>query len=358
MRRRSGQERVAPAHGATAGDGRETAVKWLAKRVLAGLAAVLVVAVGAGVLLGMQFSGRPAAWAASTGNDAAWLSGVWVDGSRGSGDFAKLLPRLREGGFGELYVHVGEIGPDGALDRDGYKDAEAFLGWLHRERPDVRALGWMSYRGSGSSLVADRFGKEARGRIAAAAGTVVDAGFDGVHYAIAPVTTNDPTMPDLLERTRKEIGDERRISVTAHPVELLVGMRLPVFLLYQEERYWSKGYLQRIAETADSVVFPGHATGMPTTSTYGGFMVRQTELALDALPEGVSVRIGAPAFEDARWGEASSTETVATAAEAVRIGMTEHGKRRKDFGMAFYLLDDANEQDWTEFSRGWLRPAE
>ncbi|PSL00962.1 hypothetical protein CLV63_101441 [Murinocardiopsis flavida] len=331
-------------------------MKWLAKRVFAGLAALLVVAVGAGALLGMQFSGKPASWAGSTGHNAAWLGGAWVNGERDRADFAELLPRLKKGGFTELYVHVGAIGPEGGVDVEDLGAAKAFLGWVERERPEVRVLGWLSHRASGSSLVEDRFDKAARKRVAAASGEVVDAGFDGVHYAVSPVTSGDPSLPDLLERTRAEVGKDRLISVDAQPLELLVGMRLPVFLVNQEELYWSKGYVQRIAEEADSIVVRGHDTGMPMTSLYGGFLVRQTKLLLDAVPQDVSVRVGAPSFQHARWGEESATETVETAAEAVRIGLTEHGKRRDDFGMALYVLDEADNTDWAAYSRGWMRP--
>ncbi|GAA3755246.1 hypothetical protein HDA32_004210 [Spinactinospora alkalitolerans] len=332
-------------------------MKWLLKRILAGLGALLVVAVGAGTLLGMQFSGPKAPWAASTGDDAAWLGNAWVDGSRGGEEFAAALPRLRAGGFSDLYVHVGDIGADGTLAPEGYARAGAFLDRVRRELPDVRVLGWMSHTAESSSLTEDRFDEDARAAAAAAAGEVAAAGFDGVHYAIAPVTTNDPSLPDLLERTREAIGSDHLLSVEAQPVELIPGLRLPVFLVAREERFWSAGYLERIAEEADAVVIRGHGTGMPLESLYGGFMVRQTLLALRTVPEDVAVRIGAPSFDHEGWGPVSSAETVAAATEAVRIGLSEHGERREDFGMALYVLDDTSEENWAAFEEGWSDPA-
>lgn len=103
-------------------------MRWLLTRLLAGLAAVLVVAVGAGVVLAAQFSGEKAAWAASSGADAAWLDGSWVDGSKDESDFAAALPRLRA--FAEVYVHVGEIAEDGTVDPRGMlQQARSWTGW-------------------------------------------------------------------------------------------------------------------------------------------------------------------------------------------------------------------------------------
>ncbi|MFC7329612.1 hypothetical protein [Marinactinospora rubrisoli] len=331
-------------------------MKWLLQRIFAGLAAVAVVAAGAGALLGMQYSGDPAPWAASTGDDAAWLGNAWVNGDRDERDIAALLPRLEEAGFADLYVHAGDIGADGTVDPEGYAAAGRFLDTLRAELPDTRVLGWLSSTASGSSLVEDRIDAAGRAALAAAAGDVVDAGFDGVHYAVYPVSSNDPTLPDLLERTREEAGEDAVMSVDAQHVELIPGLRLPVHLVARGERYWSAGYLQRVAEQADQLVIRGHGTGMPFTSLYGGFMVRQAELAVDAVPEDVTLRFGVPSFGHEGWGEVSAAESVATATEAVRIGLTNAGERRESVGMAVYVLDDTSDEDWRAFREGWLAP--
>nr|WP_221308683.1 hypothetical protein [Nocardiopsis mwathae] len=335
-------------------------------RILAGLAAVLVVAAGAAVLLAAQYSGTPAPWAASTGHDAAWLGGPWAAQDVDSDEYATLASRVERGGISELYVYVGEIGADGTLAPEGYAEAERFLRRVGEELPDVRVLGWMNFTGDGSSLVEDRFDREQRAAVAAAAGAVRDAGFDGVHLAVSPVTTNDPSLPRLMGEVREAIGDDALLSVQAQHVELVPGARVPSFVFSGREKYWSKGYLARVAGPADIVVLPGHGSGMPVSSLYGGFMVRQVTQALGALdgPEAqrdgedaVAVRFGAPVFEDEAWGEPSGGESVATATEAVRIGLTDHG-RRDDVGMAVYLLDDADEQAWDAFLTGWVDVAD
>ncbi|RNL86157.1 hypothetical protein [Halostreptopolyspora alba] len=358
---------------------------WLLKRILAGLAAIVVVAVGAGVLLGAQFSGTPKPWAASQGDNAAWLSGRWVDGERDEDDFASLLRRVERGELTELYVHVANIDPEGRSDSAGYESAGAFLDWAEAEIPEVTVLGWLDHSTEGSSLAGGRFDEDARAEIAATAGEVTEAGFDGVHLAVNPVSTNDTTLLELLERTREEIGPDAVLATRAHSVEPVAGARLPVFALNREERYWSKGYLRRVAERVDSIVITGHETGMPLSSLYGGFMVRQVEEALSALEPltnepakgseadtdeegggeedadgedgsgGPSVRFGVPSYSSETWGAVSSAESVDTATEAVRLGLTDHGQRG-DVGIAVYVLDDTSDEDWAAYTDGWVRP--
>ncbi|TQN31054.1 hypothetical protein FHX37_0943 [Haloactinospora alba] len=331
-------------------------MKWLLKRILAGFAALVIVAAGAGVLLWTQFLGETEPWAVSQGNNAAWLSGAWVSGERSRDDFADLLPRIREGEIGELYVHVGELTPEGELPPGNYARAEEFLAWTEQEIPDVDVLGWVSRTADSSSMTEDRFTPQQRAAVARSAAEVHDTGFDGVHLAVRPVTTNDPSLPDTVERVRREIGDDATLSVQAQHVELLTGIRLPAFALSRSERFWSTGYVKRVSEHADTVVLPGHGTGMPTSQLYGGFMVRQVEESLETLEEGdTALRFGAPSYSEERWGDASAAENVGTAAEAVRVGMSSYGER-DDVGLALYVLDDTGDEDWETFVDTWVDP--
>lgn len=308
------------------------------------------------MLLWAQFLGETEPWAVSQGNNAAWLSGAWVSDDRTREDFTDLLPRIRAGEIGELYVHVGEVTPEGELSPGDYAQAEKFLTWAEDEIPDVDVLGWMNHTANGSSLTEDRFTQQQRATVARSAAEVHDAGFDGVHLAVRPVTTNDPSLPDTVERVRREIGDDATLSVQAQHVELLPGIRLPAFALSGSERFWSTGYVKRVAEHADTVVLPGHGTAMPTSHLYGGFMVRQVEESLEALEENkTALRFGVPSYSEERWGENSAAENVGTATEAVRIGMSSYGER-EDVGLALYVLDDANDEDWETFVDTWVDP--
>jgi hypothetical protein len=322
-------------------------LKWLLTRLLAGVAAIAVVVAGAGALLAFQFSGEPAPWAVSRGSDAAWV-GSWED----TGPLARVLDT---GGVDTVYVYAGEIDAEGAVER--VEDTGSLLSWLEREYPDVRALAWLRHVESGSSLLRDRLDEQARAALAPAVAEVAADGFAGVHLEIRPVTVNDPSIPTLMSMVREGLGEEPVLSVQAHHVELVPGGRVPSFVMEREERYWSKGYLDRVTEHADEVVLPGVGAGMPGDALYGGFMVRQVTEAVTALRarEGVTVRFGLPTYGGGEWAPEEADESLATALTAVRLGVTEADPPEgMTLGVAFYLGDEATEEDVTAYTEGWL----
>jgi hypothetical protein len=325
-------------------------VKWLLKRLLAGVAAVLVVLVGAGALLAYQYSGTPEGWAASQGADAAWV-GSWED----TGALEELLGT---GAVDTLYVYAGEVDADGGVER--VAETDTLLSWLDANFPEVRALAWLRHVESGSSLISDRFDAQAREALAPRAAEVGADGFAGVHLEIRPVTVNDPSLPALVQLVREELGEDQVLSVQAQHVELVPGGRVPSFVAGGEEKYWSKGYLDRVTEHADGVVLPGVGADMPTAGLYGGFMVRQVTESVTALRNrgDVAVRFGVPAYTSERWGSAKDNETALTALAAVRLGMSqaEEIPETMTLGVALYLVDEAEESDLTAYRTAWLDP--
>ncbi|WP_304454062.1 hypothetical protein [Nocardiopsis sp. YSL2] len=322
-------------------------MKWLLTRVLAGVAAVAVVLAGAGALLAYQYSGDPAPWAASQGSDAAWV-GSWEDTDA-------LAAILDTGGVDTVYVHAGDIGDAGVVSR--VEGTGELLSWLADEYPDVRPLAWLRHVRTGSSLVRDRFGADARETLASQAAEVAGDGFAGVHLEVRPVTVNDPSMPELVSMVREELGGDPVLSVRAQHVELLPGGRMPSFVVRREEKYWSKGYLDRVTEEADEVVLPGVDAGMPTEAMYGGFMVRQVHEAVAALStrDEVTLRFGLPTYDSRAWGEGGEHESPETALAGVRLGMTgAEPPESMTLGVAFYLADEADAVDLAAYRAGWL----
>lgn len=321
-------------------------MKWLLTRLLAGVAAVTVLVVAAGALLAHQYSGEPDAEVGGTGADAAWV-GSWEDTDA-------LEAVLDTGGIDTVYVHAGQIADDGSVTP--VDDTGALVSWLGDRYPDVRALAWLRHTADGSSLVEDRFRSGQRGELVPAAGEIAD-GFDGVHLDVAPVTVNDPSYPALVEELREELGEDPVLSVRAHHVELVPGGRMPSFVFGSGEKYWSKGYLERVTEPADDVVVPGVDAGMPVEAMYGGFMARQVTQTLDALDrqEGVSVRFGIPVHSGEDWAPRHNTEEALTALRGVRLGLTDTGSGADTAtGVALYVADEADGDDLTAYTSEWL----
>ncbi|GHD14519.1 hypothetical protein [Nocardiopsis kunsanensis] len=322
-------------------------MKWVLTRLLAGVAAVAVLAVAASALLAHQYSGEPDSSVGGSGSDAAWV-GSWED----TGALSALLGT---GGIDTLYVHAGRISGDGSVTP--VEETASLLSWLDEHHPDVRALAWLRHTADGSSLVEDRFGAEERAELVPAAAELAGDGFDGVHLDVSPVTVNDPSYPALVEEVREELGEDPVLSVRAHHVELVPGGRVPSFVFGGGEKYWSKGYLERVVAQADDVVLPGVDAAMPTGSMYGGFMARQVTQSLDALnrQEGLTVRFGVPVHTSRTWAPVHENEEAETALRAVRLGLGEAGPGADTtVGVALYVADEADREDLDAYTSGWL----
>ncbi|GII55017.1 membrane protein [Planotetraspora thailandica] len=326
-------------------------LKW-AGIALAVLLALCLAAVGA---LRLQFAGTPAAWAKSTGHDALWMGHAWVDGRKTAADVDRLAARIRQSGISDVYVHSGPFGADGTLPPDKYPNARNFLKWWQEKLPGVRVSAWLGQvvdeDVDGHVDLAD---PATRARIVAGAKALTDLGFDGVHYDFEPVPDGDPAFLSVLKETRRAVGG-KLLSVATQQIEPLPGLRFPLRLVIGHEKYWTTGYFAQVAALTDQVAVMTYDSWTPLPSLYGGHVVRQAELAMDAAPPGTAVLIGAPAYHDHIVGLSDHAESVATAADGARLALTEHGPRAQ-FGMALYVDFAATEEDWKEYQTAWVRP--
>ncbi|MGI5118471.1 hypothetical protein ACQEU5_02865 [Marinactinospora thermotolerans] len=336
-------------------------MKWFLQRVLAALATLVVVAVGAGALLGMQYQGEPAEWARSGGDDAIWLGHAWVDGRNGEAEFRALAERVSNSGIRDLYVHTGPLAEDGTLDPELHPTAADFVDRVHEELPEVRVSAWLG------QLVPERSAREGRlelaeeetrANVVAAARTVMEIGFDGVHYNFEPLSSGDWNFLSLLEETRAAIGEEAWLSSAVAQIEPIPGFRLLAKAVVGRDKYWSTGYLTRVAELVDQVAIMTYDTGMPMERLYGGYVVHQTRMALDAVPEDVGLLMGVPAYDDEHVMRDPEAETMETATRAVRLGMSERlTEPREGAGVAIYVDFEATDRQWDAYRDGWFTPA-
>ncbi|QYC39740.1 hypothetical protein Nocox_10605 [Nonomuraea coxensis DSM 45129] len=312
--------------------------------------ALVVVVAPAGLLaaaLRVQFTGAPAAWAKSTGDDALWLGHMWVDGRRGEADVERLARRLGATGIKDVYVHSGPFAEDGRLDPAKYPNARNFVQWMHKYLPNVRVSAWL---GQSVENALDLDDPTSRDNVLAGVAAVMKQGYDGVHYNFEPVGDGDTEFLDLLDRTRRHTG---LLSTSVPQIEPYPGLRLTARAVLGHDKYWSPGFFQQVAARVDQVAVMTYDSGTPARSLYGGHVARQAELALDLTPAGTHLLIGAPAYHDHGLPWLDAAESVAAAAEGARLALTGHGPRER-FGLALYVDFAATEEDWREYMTGWM----
>ncbi|MFD0479176.1 glycoside hydrolase family 18 protein [Nonomuraea thailandensis] len=217
-------------------------------RVLA-LALAIVLALG-GLLaaaLRIQFTGAPAAWAKSTGNDALWLGHAWVDGRRTEQDVERLAVRLRTTGIKDVYVHSGPFEWDGRLDPAKYPNAGNFVQWMRKHLPDIRISAWL---GQAVKNGLDLDDARSRANVLAGVAAIMKQGYDGIHYNFEPIGDGDTEFLDLLDRTRQHT---KLLSASTPQIEPYLGMRLTARALLGHDKYWSEGYFRQVVDRVDQV---------------------------------------------------------------------------------------------------------
>ena len=355
------------------------AVRWFLVRVAAAVAATAIVLFVGGFLIGHQASGPAAAWAKSSGQDALWLGHGWLagpdagaggagagsgsggrdsyggnggNGGNGGGGLAALTARIRGSGVNDVYVLAGQLSAGGQLDPSQYAGAAAFLRSFHAALPHVRVCAWLNGTvGQGQLNLDDA---AVRAAVVASAAALLHAGFGGISYDLTPVASGDSGLLDLLDATRAL--HPGILSVDAPKVEPLAGMGLPAALITRRPVFWTSGYLGDVASRVSQVALMSYDTGVPVPSWYSGYVARETGIALRAVPAGVGLVIGLPAFAGSTLGHHGSAETVPAAIHGVRVALTDSHHPRRTLGVGLYTADSATAQDWSAYQSGWVAP--
>jgi hypothetical protein len=303
------------------------------------------------VALLFEDSGTPSPAVHGTGHDAEWLGHAWVDGRKGQSDVDKLAVALRGTGIRDLFVHAGPFANDGGLDPGLRPRSRWLVNALHAALPGVRVQAWL-----GAHPVAGQLNLRSptsRTRMVAAVGQVLDDGFDGVHYDLEPVGDGNPDLVTVLAATHALTRQRHALlSLSASLLEPLPGIAAAAASLPGPLAVWSPGYLRQVSGQVDQVAVMAYDSWLLTPSTYGGYVRRLTEVAIQAVPPAVALFIGVPAYHDDNLRHHDDAETMPAALHGVRLALGGHPPRQ-DFGVAVYVDFTATADDWNSYERDW-----
>jgi hypothetical protein len=325
------------------------------RRILIVLVAVtgcLVVLLSAGwVALLVEGSGTPSVTARGSDHDAEWLGHAWVDGRKGQSDVDSLAAALRDTGIRDLFVHTGPFRDDGTLDPGLRPQARWLIGALHNALPGVRVQAWLGAHPVPGQLQLDS--PATRANLLAAAGQVLDDGFDGVHYDFEPVEDANADLVTLLAATHLLTRQRHAtLSLSASFLAPLPGIADAAAALPGRLAVWSPGYLHQLALQVDQVAVMAYDTELWTRATYAGYVRRATNLALHAVPASVTLFIGVPAYHENNLHHHNGVETMATALRGVRLALGTNPPQR-EFGVAVYVDFTATTADWASYHHDW-----
>jgi hypothetical protein len=284
----------------------------------------------------------PSDSARSVGVNALWARHSWAGEAHGSDELDRFAERLRTAGISDVFAHVGPLDADGSLPADRHPHAADLVAGLHGRVPGLRVQAHLD----GEVRVADRSVRE---RTVAAAGTLVDAGFDGVHYDLRPGRVDDPAFLDLLARTRAVTGARGAV------VSVAVDGVAPHPALAPLQGRPDLAGLRAVADRVDQVAVRTGGSGLPTASAFAAWQAWQTEQVAGAIGPRVVVFVAVPA---APVSGAGRGETMAAGLRGLRRGLDALGPSRaglQPVGAAVATEWTATEEDWRVFGDEWAQ---
>ncbi|GHG27737.1 membrane protein [Streptomyces zaomyceticus] len=321
-----------------------------------GLVLLLVVPPLFGALaLRVSYAGDVREDARTRSKDAIWLGHAWVDGRKKDADLAAFAARIKGTGIRDLYVHAGPLEHDGTLPAARYPRAKWLIDAVHRTMPGIRVQAWLGdvlVTEGTDGLRLDR--AESRAAVVTSARQILNVGFDGVHFDLEPLLSDDADYLSLLDDLR-ELTRVRRaqLSIAAHQIDPLPGAHSVNGALSGREKWWSQEFFGQVARRVDQIAVMSYDTWMPLESLYGGYVAQQTSLALEVTPESTDLLMGLPFFHEDDLGHHENAETVEAAVRGVRLGLGRTDPDRERFGVALYVDFAAEEGDWAAYRAGW-----
>jgi hypothetical protein len=307
------------------------------------------------VALLIEDSGPVSARAHTMDDDALWMGHAWVGGQDGPAALSELVARLKVSGIRYLFVHAGPLSADGSLNPSLDPKARWLTAALHRQLPHVVVEAWLGDIVGGNTRSNSGLNLESpatRDRITQSVRQVFGYGFDGVHLDLEPVGTGDPGYLTLLGQVHQLTRqDGKQLSVSVPPVELAGGLHAVT-----PGQWWTSAYMRAVADRVDQVAIMTYDISIsPTSGVYSGYIHRETEVALAAVPKDVTLLIGLPAYRTNGVWLISGAENVAAGIRGVRLAISPDPPDRP-LGVALYVDFTATAQDWASYQQDWVRP--
>ncbi|MFF8615117.1 hypothetical protein [Streptomyces sp. NPDC015350] len=326
------------------------------RRIALGVVLVIVVPVlAAGTALRLNYTGDPGDGTRTRGRDAIWLGHAWVDGRKDDADLAAFADRIAGTGIKDLYVHAGPLEHDGTLPAGRHPRARWLIDAVHRTLPGIRVQAWL-----GDVLATegpdglDLERAASRTAVVASARQVLDTGFDGVHFDLEPLLSDDGHYLSLLDDLRALTRPRgAQLSVAAHQIDPLPAAHSVNGALSGREKWWSQKFFGQVARRVDQIAVMSYDTWMPLEGLYGGYVAQQTALALEVTPEDTDLLMGLPFFHEDDLGHHESAETVTAAVRGTRLGLARTDRGRERFGVALYVDFAARDGDWAAYREDW-----
>lgn len=282
-----------------------------------------------------------------------WMAHSWFDEYHSEEEIFELGKRLKEYDIKYIYIHVGPLNQDGGIPHYSEEIPKGFIHSIKGMNPELMILAWIGGKNKafggkvdlGSGKVIDEISRVSR--------ELVLLGFDGIQINIEPLIDGDSKFLDLLRSIRKEIGEQKILSVAAMKWRFF---NLPH--IWHSKWFWSSGYYKEIGKLVDQLVVMVYDTAIPLKKLYIWYVKNQTVKVTSAVAglrnPGPEILIGLPAYDEKRLTHRPDVENIENGLYGVIAGLMDERSDKSSFGgIAIYSYWVMDEREWRGYLMLW-----
>jgi hypothetical protein len=328
-----------------------TSLKWLLRFIFAGFIVVVIV-------LGYYYVFYHTDLAMpyrSQGQNALWARHQWVGDQHTQQEYDRFAAHLKHHAITDVFFHVGPLNANGQIESQKYPFAAQLLQQVKKAYPELHLQAWIGQVEAKGGGLLDWSHPEVRANILQTAQTFLDLGFDGIHYDIEPIYSGDPDFLDLLQQTQSITNKQQKIlSIASDELEPFWGAGKIARIFTRQAGFWTKPYYTQVAAYVDQIAVMMYDTALPTDWLYGSFVKRVTKNLLQILAPNLTLFMGVPTYEEARWSFHPKAENIRSGIRGIQKGLASFEKSKiQHFGIALYAEWTTDQAEWDIYQQEW-----
>lgn len=282
-----------------------------------------------------------------------WIKHAWVGNEQDQSVIEDLALKLAKYDIKYAYIHTGPFDSDGTVPDERYAHAQEFLEILTNKNPDIVPLAWLGQLRSELEIDSP----EIRQNITDLCQKLLtETGFQGIHYDIEPIASDDEAFLDLLSETKESLGENSFISVATDEWQPKLISDIVGTIIDQEiTSYWETQYFQRTAEIADQIVVMTYDTSLKDPEHYEWLVEQEIIYLTQYLADyDVELLIGIPTYEDDKESFDPEVENMETGLNGVIQGLNNKRTVVETFtGVAIYANWETESSEWSDYEQLW-----
>jgi len=288
--------------------------------------------------------------------NAIWARHSWVGDAHTPCEYRQLARQIRQLGLTDVFFHAGPLQHDGTVDPGRDQHAKQLVDAMHRLVPGVRLQAYLGQFEGNRPGTDDLDLSDADNvrRTVDSATSLLDQGFDGIHYDIEPLRNDDQRFLDLFDRTRAVTSARGAVLSTAveeRQVDPDSGFPPnPASVRPTDE------WLRTLADHVDQLAIMTYDTGLTTEADYERWTEYQTRTIASLVADRVTVFIGVPT-DKAYNPNHTDAENAGSGSRGLRHGVADLSPElAPHVGGAIFAEWVSNEDDYRTFEHEWVRP--